>query len=220
MNRIGQFESLLTKAIDTVGLEIPPCTIPLLTEHNNLLRKWNSTFNLTSLEKTEDIIDRLYIDSLLFLKDLPDHLSLLLDVGSGPGFPGIPILTAKPQVKLVILEPKGKICAFLSEVQYAFKSKLEYKIVNSRCDSREFIDTNQHRFPVIISKAFKPTRDALELMAPILKPGGFYSTCINPETPFDTGLRSEFTLQSDMTYILPLTGKPSRHLIFRHKITG
>jgi 16S rRNA (guanine527-N7)-methyltransferase len=216
LNGIIQFESLLLKAIDASGLPIPEGTIPLLLKHYELLRKWDSIFNLTSLDEPEDIIDRLYIDSLLFLQDLRGIPSLL-DIGSGSGFPGIPLLAANPQLTLTILEPKRKMCAFLSEVKYTFKNERNFEIINARCDSPEFIKPNKGRFPVIISKAFKPPANALQLILPIIKPDGLYATCINPGTPLNAAIHAGYELYTDNICILPLTGKITRHIIFKRK---
>lgn len=216
MNSIIQFESLLAKALNSAGLSTYSATIPLLIKHYELLRKWDSTFNLTSLDEPEDIIDRLYIDSLLFIKDLQGATSLL-DIGSGPGFPGIPLLAANPQLNLTILEPRRKMCAFLSEVQYAFKGERNFEIVNARCDSPEFVQSSRELFPVIISKAFSPPSKALQLVLPIIKYDGLYATCINPDTPLEAPIHDSYELNSDNTYHLPLTGKATRHLLFRRK---
>jgi 16S rRNA (guanine527-N7)-methyltransferase len=217
LNDIYQFKSLLKEAIDKTGLSIPSPASTLITRHFELLRKWNSTFNLTSLVKNEDIIDRLYVDSLLFTINIPSKTVKLLDVGSGPGFPGIPMLIAKPYIQLTIAESKSHMCAFLSEVQYALRGEIEFEIVNSRCDSPDFIENYRNNLQIITSKAFAPLKKALEITRPLLKPGGSYITCIGPGTPLEYDKSSGFELQSDVIHHLPITGKPTRHLVLQKK---
>jgi 16S rRNA (guanine(527)-N(7))-methyltransferase RsmG len=217
MDANGKFETLITGAINASEIDLPADIAHPLTVHYGLLRKWNSTFNLTSLEKTEDIVDRLYIDSLLFLKNPMFHVKHLLDIGTGPGFPGIPMLLGIPDGELIVAEPRRKMCAFLSEVQYAIQPRLNMEIVNKHCDDREFVAEYRHSFPLIVSKAFAPPEIALKSVNILLADDGFYATCINDGTPLDASIHAGYTVANDKTYRLPLTGKTTRHIVFQKK---
>ncbi len=213
---IEQFSELISRASSKAGLNLTTTAINLLETHFNLLAKWNSTFNLTSLSDINDIIDRLYIDSLFFARKIPSIVRLILDIGSGPGFPGIPILAIRPNIELVIVDPRRKACAFLSEVQFALKNDISFRIANTRADSPDFAIPNARRFPMILSKAFSPPENAFPVIGPIISENGQYLTCLNPETLYPSALQDNFKLISDEILTLPLTGRNSRHLIYQH----
>ena len=76
------------------------------------LKKWNKTYNLTALKTDEDIIIKHFLDSLLFIKALPDAARRLADAGSGAGFPGIPLKIARPDLDITLVESSRKKTAF------------------------------------------------------------------------------------------------------------
>lgn len=78
------------------------------------LKEWNKTTNLTSITKDEEIVVKHFIDSIAAVKaeNFGDR-SLLFDIGSGPGFPGIPLKILRPDLRLVLVEPSKKKSSFL-----------------------------------------------------------------------------------------------------------
>ena len=209
-------KNIFSDAISRIGLQLPDSSFDLLIEHYLLLKKWNSTFNLTSLLNPEDIIDRLYIDSLLFHNGIPEDSPVIFDFGSGPGFPGVPLLLMRPQLRLTLVEPKQRMTSFLSEVKHAFYGQISFDINQSRCDSPEFIDKHGKQVSIAVSKGFAPPDRALQLLLPLLATDGVYVTCTNVDTPISTPLEGPIILEDEHTYTLPLTGRTTRHLIFRH----
>lgn len=95
--------------------------IPLDTEQTQLfmvylkqLKLWNRSFNLTAITQDEDIIIKHFIDSLAALKAVSiDIESRLLDIGTGAGFPGIPLKIARPDLRITLIEPVHKKSSFL-----------------------------------------------------------------------------------------------------------
>jgi len=215
MTKVKHINNLFSEAIQAVGLELPDSMFDLLVEHYMLLDKWNSTFNLTSLVNPEDIIDRLYIDSLLFHLDLPHETPEIHDFGSGPGFPGIPLLIIRPESRLIIVEPKQRMASFLAEVRYVFNDKLLFDVISERCDAPEFIRSHQNTVSVAVSKAFAPPDMALELLTPLLSPGGIYATCVNVGTEFRHPPERLAIRVTEHTHSLPLTRGKTRHLVFQ-----
>lgn len=80
------------------------------------LKKWNRAYNLTGITKDEDIIIKHFIDSLLYLKALPAAILTVADIGSGAGFPGIPMKIIRPDLSIFLIEPSGKKTAFLRHI--------------------------------------------------------------------------------------------------------
>jgi 16S rRNA (guanine527-N7)-methyltransferase len=80
------------------------------------LKKWSRAYSLTSLRTDEDIVIKHFLDSFLYLTVLPDDIRSLADVGSGAGFPGLPIKILMPHVRVFLIEPSGKKAAFLRNI--------------------------------------------------------------------------------------------------------
>ncbi len=96
-------ETLLRRS----GLALTPPQYDALWNYHRLLRSANPTLNLTRIHNFENMVLKHYVDSLLVLKylELP---SPLIDMGSGPGLPGIPLKIARPEVSMILAEPRGR----------------------------------------------------------------------------------------------------------------
>ena len=106
---------LLEQAASELGLSLSSEQLRQLTTHFSLLLKWNQKINLTSIRKPEEIATRHFEESLFLTKLLPQPNGLLMDVGSGAGFPGLPLKIVWPGVETVLLEPNHKKATFLKE---------------------------------------------------------------------------------------------------------
>lgn len=80
------------------------------------LKRWNRAYNLTALKADEDIVIKHFLDSLLYLRAIPEGEISVMDVGSGAGFPGIPIKIMRPDIEMHLLEPSRKKAGFLRHI--------------------------------------------------------------------------------------------------------
>lgn len=112
----ADFRRLIEPVLSTVSLELSPGQMEGLSAHYALLRKWNRRINLTSIRDPRRIVERHFGESLFVAKHLDDRVGSLVDVGSGGGFPGIPIAAVHPQRRVTLVESNGKKAAFLKEV--------------------------------------------------------------------------------------------------------
>lgn len=99
-------------------LHIPPLKEYLTSFKTYLfeLKKWNRVHNLTGLKKDEDIIIKNFLDSLLYMKVMPAEALKVADIGSGAGFPGIPIKIIRPEVQMYLIESSVKKSLFLRHI--------------------------------------------------------------------------------------------------------
>lgn len=88
-----------------------------ISTYLTLLKKWNETIPLTSVEDEREMVARHFGESIFANSVVPIGTGRLADVGSGAGFPGLPLKIAFPDLKVTLLEPNIKKCAFLREVQ-------------------------------------------------------------------------------------------------------
>ena len=146
----------------------------LSSEQKNLLlvfikelNAWNRRMNLTGLSSKKRILDELVADSLMPLPFLP-HTGVCLDVGSGAGFPAIPLKICKPNLKFFLLEPNSKKGSFLRHIIRRCGLK-EIAVV------RERIDTPSGPLPfkevdIITSRAMAPLPKLIDWCTPYLGP--------------------------------------------------
>ncbi len=110
------FPERLRQRAASRGIYMQPHEIRDLAEHFKILMRWNETVHLTSVRDEGDILDRHFLESLEALKFLPEKPGVLVDVGTGNGFPALPLLMLRPNLEGRLLEPATRKRAFLKEV--------------------------------------------------------------------------------------------------------
>jgi len=112
----------------------------------SLLKKWNAVYNLTAIRDLNDMRSRHLLDSLAILPWIKENR--ILDVGTGPGLPGIPLALARPSFQVTLLDSNGKKVRFLREVQRQLKIA-NIEIVQSRLEDYQ----PSVKFDTIITRA-------------------------------------------------------------------
>lgn len=138
-------------------------------KYKDLLLEWNKKFNLTAITDEDEIEEKHFIDSLMLLNYVSLDNKSLLDVGSGAGFPGIPLAIACPKAKITLLESNGKKVAFLKEVVLQLKLN-NVEIVQAR--SEEF--NKREQFDYVTARAVKELNILLEICFYLVKVGGAF----------------------------------------------
>ncbi len=110
----AEARNLLERGTRILGLPLAPEQIEQFLAYLDLLLKWNRRMNLTALRTPAEIISRHFLDSLLLLPHLPET-GRLLDIGSGAGFPGLPLNIARPGLTIDLVEATAKKVSFLKE---------------------------------------------------------------------------------------------------------
>lgn len=135
-----------------------------------LLIEWNEKMNLTAIIEPKEIILKHFIDSLTILNEIEDK-NTLIDIGTGAGFPGIPLKIAKPNLKVVLLDSLNKRILFLNEVI----NKLELENIETIHARVEDIGKNikyREKFEIVTSRAVANLAILSEYMIPLTKIGG------------------------------------------------
>jgi 16S rRNA (guanine527-N7)-methyltransferase len=134
------------------------------------LLEWNEKVNLTSLVNVEDIIIQHYLDSLMPGKHL-GGIKRLMDIGTGAGFPGIPLRILMPEIKLFLVEPRRKRVSFLRSL--LTKLSLEdVHIYQGRTDDERFLELYRESMDGIISRASLNVKQFREIGYMVLREGG------------------------------------------------
>ncbi len=152
-------------------------TIPNLTDeacdkfvaYYDLLIDWNTRMNLTAITEPEDVVKKHFYDSLAALSYLKNGAKVA-DVGTGAGFPAIPLLIMNPTLKITLVDSLQKRLTFLAEVLKTLD--LSAEIVHARAE--EFGRDPKYRasFDAVVSRAVASLPVLLELTVPLLRVGG------------------------------------------------
>ena len=110
----ADIQSLLSRSASSIGINLTAEQVSKFMIYLKQLKEWNKTTNLTSIVKDEEVVIKHFIDSIAAInaENFIDG-SLIFDIGSGAGFPGIPIKILRPDLRLVLVEPSKKKSSFL-----------------------------------------------------------------------------------------------------------
>lgn len=136
----------------------------------NLLLEWNERINLTAIIEPREIILKHFVDSLTIAKYIKDD-EKMIDVGTGAGFPGIPLSIVKENIDIVLLDSLNKRINFLEEVKENLKLE---KIMTIHGRAEEFGKNKKERetYDIATSRAVAPLNILLEYLLPLVKVGG------------------------------------------------
>jgi 16S rRNA (guanine527-N7)-methyltransferase len=163
-------EELLKDGLIELGFTPSEEQINAFMTYLSELKKWNKAYNLTGLKNDEDIVIKHFLDSLLYLKVMPDGEIKVADVGSGAGFPGIPIKIIRPEIEMYLIEPSGKKFAFLRHIM----GKLQLKNIGVIEKRIEEIKVNQEipvSVDVAVTRALFTVKDFIKKASHIVKQG-------------------------------------------------
>lgn len=168
----------------------------LCEQHLDLLEKWNKVYNLTAIRKRQDMAIKHLNDSLAVLPHLPKDTSFnMVDVGTGGGFPGIPLAIAKPECSFTLIDSSLKKVRFLKQVV----AELHLKNVNPvHARVEEYSPTV--KFDGVISRAFSAIDNMVGLTKHLLADGGHYYAMKGPE---QETLPDSISLAQDITLEVP-----------------
>ena len=164
-------ESIIRTGAREVGVFLNEKQIQLFLIYLRELKEWNQKVNLTSLKKDTAIIKNHFIDSLTIIPHLPSANSLL-DMGSGAGFPGVPLKIARPLLHITLLEATRRKANFLRHLIRT----LALSHITALEGRAEALTAHEHPHPlfdVVISRALSRLKTFLLLGAPLVKKGGY-----------------------------------------------
>jgi 16S rRNA (guanine527-N7)-methyltransferase len=174
-----------------------------------LLAKWNRTYNLTAIRDPEQMVTHHVLDALSVLPHLPGRAGLrVLDVGSGPGVPGIPLSLARPDAQFVLIDSSQKKTAFLRQAVIEL-GLANVDVVHER--SEDYASATL--FDIVISRAFADLADFAAAAGRHLAPEGrLYA--MKGEPPVDEIARLPASYRVVATPALKVPGlDAARHLV-------
>ena len=161
----GVWSEQLSAGLQQMDLVLDPQQQHKLLEYLSLLDKWNKTYNLTAVRNPAEMVPRQLLDSLSILPLLRGRE--ILDVGTGPGLPGIPLAVARPDLHFTLLDSNGKKSRFVAQ------AKIELRLLNLtviRCRVEQFAPAIL--FDTVLSRAFASLREMLDLASHLVAANG------------------------------------------------
>ena len=159
-------EQRIVRGLAAMNLELGAAAPERFARHLELIAKWNRVHNLTAVRETEQMVVLHLLDSLSVLPFIKSARSLV-DVGTGPGLPGIPLAIARPDLAVTLLDSSHKKCAFLRQA----KTELGLANVEIVCERVENWKPPD-RFDVVVSRAFSELGDFVVQAHHLVAPGG------------------------------------------------
>ncbi len=161
-------KDLIKNKFKEFGFELSEKQIEQFSIYFNFLLEENQKFNLTAITMPEEIIVKHFIDSILTINNIKDGASVI-DVGTGAGFPGVPIKIMREDIKLVLLDSLQKRVNFLKELVSLLKLD-NVECVHFRVE--DYAKEHREKFDYAISRAVAVTSTLSEYLIPLIKVGG------------------------------------------------
>ena len=162
-------EDMLREGAAGLGVELSPDMLGLFMRYLSELKVWNRKINLTSLRDDRDIVIGHFLDSLSALRFMPGT-ERLLDIGSGAGFPGIPIKIVSPSLDVTLIDSSHKKTVFMREIVRVLGFQ-GVDVVWGRAED-EGNGIMRRSFDRVITRAVGSIPDILQLSEPYLAAGG------------------------------------------------
>lgn len=165
-----EFKKVFKKYSKKLDMEINDNQIDKFYKYMEILLEWNQKINLTAITDYEEIILKHFIDSLTIAKYI-DKNSYLVDVGTGAGFPGIPLKIVREDIRIVLLDSLNKRIQFLNEVINQLDLK-NIEAVHSRVEEFGRNKKYREKFDIVTSRAVANLSTLSEYMIPLVKVNG------------------------------------------------
>ncbi|GAG69080.1 unnamed protein product [marine sediment metagenome] len=170
-------ENILIDGARKMGINLHKEQIKKFSRYLELLVQWNQKINLTSLKTPQEIIIKHFLDSISCIKVINKYIDTegisVIDVGAGAGFPGIPIKTICPSIRLSLLEVRKKKTLFLEKVTEEMNFR-QVKILNGRAETFGKEADHREKYDIAISRAVARLNVLSEYCLPLVRVGGLF----------------------------------------------
>lgn len=166
--KLEEFSIELKEKSNKIDVKIKDKEVEQFYEYMNSLLEWNEKINLTAITEPKEVILKHFIDSITIQKYIQKENSVV-DVGTGAGFPGIPLNIVNNEAKYTLVDSLNKRIKFLDEIIDKLNLK-NIETVHSRAE--DFAKENRETYDVATSRAVAALNVLLEYLLPLVKVGG------------------------------------------------
>ena len=210
-------KDLLVQGAKAFGIDLDEEAIESFDLYLKELLKWNRKINLTAIRSEKGMILKHFLDSLSVTPYLPKHSSIL-DIGSGAGFPGIPLKIVQPTLEMTLIDSVRKKVDFQRHIIRMLGLR-GTEALHGRVQDKEILQSLARRFDIVLSRAFSDLRTFLVLSLPFLKEEGTVIAMKGEVDDKEMTLLTEtegtrYRLQKTIPLILPFSSFKRTILLF------
>lgn len=173
-----EFEKILSVELKKIDIEIEKEKLKLFYKYMKVLLEWNEKINLTAITDEKEIILKHFIDSLTINKYIKKE-DIVMDMGTGAGFPGIPLKIINADTKFILVDSLNKRINFLAEVKEKLKLK-KLDLLHARAENLGNNAEYREKMDVVVSRAVANLRTLTEYTLPFVKKGGIFISMKGP----------------------------------------
>jgi 16S rRNA (guanine527-N7)-methyltransferase len=175
-----EFFNILNEACINEGLSFDEGKYNQFIKYKDMVKEWNEKINLTAITEDNEIIKKHFIDSIKAFRFSPlKEAKRIIDVGTGAGFPGIPLKIVKPEIEVVLLDSLNKRVNFLNEVIKTLGLK-GITAIHGRAEDFARESSYREKFDVSVSRAVANMAVLSELCLPYVKVSGYFVALKGP----------------------------------------
>jgi 16S rRNA (guanine527-N7)-methyltransferase len=210
-------KDLLIEGAKTFGINLDGKAIGAFNLYLKELFKWNQKINLTAIQSEKGMILKHFLDSLTVTPYLPKYSSIL-DIGSGAGFPGIPLKIVQPTLEMTLIDSVRKKVDFQRHIIRMLGLK-GTEAIHGRIQDKGILQSLARRFDIVLSRAFSDLQTFLVLSLPFLKEEGTVIAMKGEVDDKEMRLLTEtegtrYRLQKKIPLILPFSSFKRTILLF------
>ena len=208
---------MLLRGAEAFGIDLTEGTTQAFEIYLRELFKWNQKINLTGIRTEKGVVIKHFLDSLSVCSHIPGHTSLL-DVGSGAGFPGIPLKMVQASIQVTLIDSVRKKVDFQKHIVRLLGLR-GIEAVHGRVQEEKVVQEMVERFDMTISRAFSDTATFLKLSHLLLKRGGMAIAMRGKTTEEEFQRLSmeeeeRYRLQKQVSFVLPFSNIERTILLF------
>lgn len=219
-------KEIIQSRFQQAGLELTKQQVEQYIQYADLLVEWNSVMNLTGITEFDQIVEKHFLDSVAigFAENVSRETwnRRLIDVGSGAGFPGIPLKILFPHLKVTLLDSLNKRIHFLQEVIHTLHLE-QIEAIHGRAEDMAKAIKYREQYDLCVSRAVANLSTLTEYCLPFIQKGGFFVAYKSSEVEEELQAAKKAvqvlggSIQRKETFVLPGT-EISRSLIFIKKV--